>query len=210
MNNFYRKLLSLTKEELAELFVADESELELYDKEEQEWIDFVKSKLSPKQRAFIEYFAEVACNEDDDPDYMVDKYLVFLGAVDLFERKPEFCPDASLDFLKHTVRHKKFEDDYAEIIEIMTIWSDNVRASKKPATRRAARISRLPKVILYPAFVFVLSFTFIKCIHIYEHFAYGVEIAWPKQIIVILISVYATRVLGKAVLFNSLQKYLNI
>lgn len=169
MKNIYREILSLTEEDITEHLAADESEFEDadengYSAEELEWIDFVKSKLSVKQRAFVDYFKEVI-DKDKNPDHGFDRYLVFLGVLDLFDRKPEFCPDASLDFLKHTVRHKKFKDDYAEIIEIMNVWSDNVRASKKPATRRAARMSLLPKMILYPGFVLVLSLKISFSLH---------------------------------------------
>ena len=210
MKNIYREILSLTEEEIAELWAADESELEQFGEEEQEWIVFVKRELSPKQRVFVDYFPEAAYQEDADLDYMFDKCLTFLGAIDLFERKPEFCPNASIEILKRTVKRKHYADDFAEIVEIMTVWSDKVRASKKPINRRAARMARLPKVFLYPAFVFILSFTFMQGIHIYEHFAFGIEISWGKQILVILIALYMTRVIGKAVLFKALPKNIDI
>lgn len=161
----------------------------------------LKMRLSHDQRLFIDALKEAAINEEDSYESK-DKLLLFQEAILLFNNSPEFVPNAPIEVMRKGITFKNKPDEFEELIVIMRVWINSVKKTKRPINRLGLAFAKWNKLILYTAFILILSLAFTSGIHLVEaiFLDYILEIA--KQIAIIIGSGYLSLALGKGIFFK--------
>ena len=176
-------------------------------KEDLEALEALLSKVTYDQRVFLNTLKEVV-DADMNSEAWAYEHMVFQGCIEMYTRKPELIPNASLDILKKCLPKKKHLCEFQELLEIMTLWADSVRSNRRPINKLAAKLVLIPKLILYPAFVSVLVVVFLAVIQLIQTVGAGLSAVIMKQVFTIIVVGYFSVALGKAIILKNSFKRL--
>ncbi len=176
-------------------------------KEDLEALEALLSKVTYDQRVFLNTLKEVV-DADMDSDEWAYEHLVLQGCIEMYTRKPELIPNASLDILKKCLPKKKRLGEFQEMLEIMTYWADSVSSNRRPINKLAAKFVLIPKLILYPAFVAVLVVVFMAVLQLISAVVTGLSVVVLKHVLIFIIAGYFSIALGKAIILKNSFKRL--
>lgn len=163
----------------------------------------LKMKLSYDQRVFIDTLKEAAGAETDE-SVAKDKLLLFQQAILMFNARPELVPNAPIETIKKSITFKNKPDDFEELIVVMKVWISSVKKAKRPINRLAATFATWHKILLYAAFVIILSVTFTAGLHLAEAVILGRLVDMAEQIAIMIGAGYMSFATGKGIFFKLL------
>ena len=175
--------------------------------EDLEAFESLLSKLTYNQRVFLNTFKEIVESDNESEDWLYQHY-VLAGCIEMYSRRPDLVPDAPMALLKRCVPYTTHKNEFQQMVDIMTRWADSVRQNKKPINRLVSIFLKLPRYLIYAAFVAVLVFALTSGIQLVQISSYGFSVMLVKQILRIIVSGFVTVALGKAVFIKTHYKYL--